>query len=151
MTACGEDTAFASCGTNRLTAILVHDGGRLSSWASGVRRTSRTRYTAVRFRGDPRLHGVNERRPIAATRRPRGIAWEAMMVNSYHGIYQAERGKTAAEIRAADVQAGVLAAQLGQLGSALATPVRAVRRSVRRRRPVRYPAAPDAGCRRVHQ
>jgi WhiB family redox-sensing transcriptional regulator len=29
-----------------------------------------------------------------------------MMVNSYYGIYQAERGKTAAEIRAADAQIG---------------------------------------------
>jgi hypothetical protein len=28
-----------------------------------------------------------------------------MMVNSYYGIYQAERGKTATEIRAADAQA----------------------------------------------
>ncbi len=34
------------------------------------------------------------------------------MVNSYYGIYQAERGKTAAEIQAADAQ----------LGSALAAP-----------------------------
>ena len=29
------------------------------------------------------------------------------MVNSYYGIYQAERGKTTAEIRAADAQLGV--------------------------------------------
>jgi WhiB family transcriptional regulator, redox-sensing transcriptional regulator len=43
-----------------------------------------------------------------------------MMVNSYYGIYQAERGKTTAEIRAADAQVGRLAAELGQLGSALA-------------------------------
>jgi len=32
------------------------------------------------------------------------------MVNSYYGIYQAERGKTTAEIRAADAQVGGLAA-----------------------------------------
>jgi len=52
-----------------------------------------------------------------------------MMVNSYYGIYQAERGKTTAEIRAADAQLGGLAAELGQLDSALAAPARAVRRS----------------------
>jgi hypothetical protein len=56
-----------------------------------------------------------------------------MMVNSYYGIYQAERVKTVAEIRAADAQLGGLAAGLGQLSSALADPVRAVRRSLRRR------------------
>ena len=67
------------------------------------------------------------------------------MVNSYYGIYQAERGKTAAEIRLADAQIGGLAAELGQLGSALATPVRAVRRSRRRQRSAACPAAPDAG------
>jgi hypothetical protein len=68
-----------------------------------------------------------------------------MMVNSYYGIYQAERGKTAAEIRAADAGLGGLAAELGQLGSALAGPVRAVRRSLRRQRPASCRAAPDAG------
>ena len=67
------------------------------------------------------------------------------MVNSYYGIYQAERGKTAAEIRAADAQLGGLAAALGQLGSALAAPVRAVRRSLRGQRPAACPAAQDAG------
>ena len=76
------------------------------------------------------------------------------MVNSYYGIYQAERGKTAAEIRAADAQLGRLAAELGQLGSALAVPVRtvhtvgaigAVRRSLRRQRPAGCRVAPDAG------
>jgi len=45
-----------------------------------------------------------------------------MMVNSYYGIYQAERGKTTAEIRAADAQLGGLAAELGQFGSAQAGP-----------------------------
>jgi hypothetical protein len=59
-----------------------------------------------------------------------------MMVNSYYGIYQAERGKTAAELRAADAQIGEVAAQLGELGSALAAPVRTVRRSLLRRRSV---------------
>ena len=44
------------------------------------------------------------------------------MVNSYYGIYQAERGKTTAEIRAVDAQLGGLATELGQLGSALAAP-----------------------------
>jgi hypothetical protein len=68
-----------------------------------------------------------------------------MMVNSYYGIYEAERGKTTAEIRAADAQLGGLAAELGQFGSALAAPARAVRRSLRRRRPAACPAAPDAG------
>jgi hypothetical protein len=68
-----------------------------------------------------------------------------MMVNSYYGIYQAERGKTTAEIRAADVQLGELATELGQLGSVLAAPARAVRRSLRRRRPAACPVAPDAG------
>ena len=67
------------------------------------------------------------------------------MVNSYYGIYQAERGKTTAEIRAADAQLGGLAAGLGQLGSALAAPAQTVRRSLRRRRPTACPAAPDAG------
>ena len=46
------------------------------------------------------------------------------MVNSYYGIYQAERGKTTAEIRAADAQLGGLAAEPGQLGSAQAGPHR---------------------------
>jgi hypothetical protein len=68
-----------------------------------------------------------------------------MMVNSYYPIYQAERGKTAAEVRAAEAQLGGFAAELGQLGSALAAPVRAVRRSLRGRRPAACPAAPDAG------
>jgi hypothetical protein len=58
-----------------------------------------------------------------------------MMVNSYYGIYQAERGKTAAGIRAADARLGGLAAELGQLGPALAAPARGVRRSLRRQRP----------------
>ena len=64
------------------------------------------------------------------------------MVNSYYGIYQAERGKTTAEVRAADAQLGGLAAELGQLGSALAAPARAVRQSLRRQRPAACPAAP---------
>jgi WhiB family transcriptional regulator, redox-sensing transcriptional regulator len=34
-----------------------------------------------------------------------------MMVNSYYGIYQAERGKTTAEIRAVDAQLGGLTAE----------------------------------------
>ena len=67
------------------------------------------------------------------------------MVNSYYGIYQAERGKTAAEIRSADAQVGGVAAELGQLGLALAAPARAVRRSLRRQRPSACLAAPDAG------
>ena len=67
------------------------------------------------------------------------------MVNSYYGIYQAERGKTAAEIRAADAELGGVAAGFGQLGSALAAPARAVRRSLRRQRPAGCPAAADAG------
>ena len=67
------------------------------------------------------------------------------MVNSYYGIYQAERGKTAAEIRAADAQIGGLTAELGQLGSALAAPARAVRRSLRRQRPAVCSATTDAG------
>jgi hypothetical protein len=67
------------------------------------------------------------------------------MINSYYGIYQTERGKTAAEIRSADAQLGGLAAALGQLGSAFAGPVRAVSRSLRRQRPAARSAAPDAG------
>ena len=67
------------------------------------------------------------------------------MVNSYYGIYQAERGKTTTEIRMADAQIGGLAAGLGQLGSALASPVLAVRRSLRRQRPTACRAAADAG------
>jgi hypothetical protein len=67
-----------------------------------------------------------------------------MMVNSYYGIYQAERGKTAAEIRAAEAQLGRLAAALGQLGSALAASGRTVHRSLRRRRPAACPVAQDA-------
>lgn len=67
------------------------------------------------------------------------------MVNSYYGIYQAERGKTAAEVQAADAQLGGLAAELGQLGSAFAAPVRAVRRSLRRQRPAACLTASDAG------
>jgi hypothetical protein len=68
-----------------------------------------------------------------------------MMVNSYYSIYQAERGKTTAEIRAADAQLGGFAAALGQLGSALAAPVHAVRQSRRGPRPAACPAGPDAG------
>jgi hypothetical protein len=67
-----------------------------------------------------------------------------MMVNSYYGIYQAERGKTTAEIRAADAQLGGLAAGLGQLGSALAAPAHTVRRSLRRQRSTACLAASDA-------
>ena len=67
------------------------------------------------------------------------------MINSYYGIYQAERGKTTTEIRAADAQLGGLATELGQLGSALAAPARAVRRSLRRRQSAACPSAPDAG------
>jgi len=67
------------------------------------------------------------------------------MVNSYYGIYQAERSKTAAEVRAADAQLGGWAAELGQLGSALAAPVRAIRRSLRRQRPAACLVASDAG------
>ena len=67
------------------------------------------------------------------------------MVSSYYGIYQAERSKTAVEIRLADAQLGGLAAELGQLGSALAAPVRAIRRSLRRQRPAACLVASDAG------
>ena len=103
------------------------------------------RYTAVTFGVNPHPHGVNEAGRTGSAHRPRKIAWEAMMVNSYYGIYQAERGKTTAEIRAADAQLGELATELGQLGSVLAAPARAVRRSLRRQRPAACPAAPDAG------
>jgi hypothetical protein len=68
-----------------------------------------------------------------------------MMVNSYYGIYQAERGKAEDEIRAADAELGGLAAALGELGTALAAPARALRRSLRRPRLTACPAAPDAG------
>jgi hypothetical protein len=67
-----------------------------------------------------------------------------MMVNSYYGIYQAERGKSTAEIRAADARLGGLAADLGQLGSAFGAPVRAVRRPRRKQRQVVCPAGSDA-------
>ena len=67
------------------------------------------------------------------------------MVNSYYGIYQAERGKTAAEMQAVDAQLGGLAAEFGQLGSALAAPARALRRSLRRQRSATCLAASDAG------
>ena len=66
------------------------------------------------------------------------------MVNSYYGIYQAERGKTAAEIRAADAQVGGLAAEL--VSSARRSPPRPARyagRCADSGRP--RPAAPDAG------
>jgi hypothetical protein len=59
-----------------------------------------------------------------------------MMVNSYYGIYQAERTKTTAEIRVAEAQLGGLAAELGQLGAALTAPVRVVRRSLSRQHAV---------------
>lgn len=68
------------------------------------------------------------------------------MVNLYYGIYQAERGKTAAELRAADTQVGEFVAELAQLGSVLARPARAVRRSLRRWRPPAYLTASDAEC-----
>ena len=66
------------------------------------------------------------------------------MVSSYYGIYQAERGKTAAEIRAADAQLGGLAAEL--VSSARRSPPRsrAVRRSLRRQRSAACLAEPDA-------
>ena len=66
------------------------------------------------------------------------------MVNSYYGIYQAERGKTTGEIRAADAQLGGVAAGLGQLGSALAAPAQTVRRSLRRQRSTACLTASDA-------
>ena len=56
------------------------------------------------------------------------------MVNSYYGIYQAERCKTASETLAVDAHIGSLAAAIGQLGSSLAARGRAVHRSLRRRR-----------------
>jgi hypothetical protein len=64
-----------------------------------------------------------------------------MMVNSYYGIYQAERCKTSAEVRAADARLGSLAAALGQLGLALAAPGRVVHQSVSRRLSVAKDAA----------
>jgi hypothetical protein len=70
------------------------------------------------------------------------------MINTYYHIYQAERGKTAAEIRAADAQLGTLAATLGGLAAKLgqlAAPLHAVRRSLRRQRPPACPVAPNAG------
>jgi len=82
---------------------------------------------------------------IATTCRLRGIAQGAMMVNSYYGIYQAERGKSSAEIRAAEAQMGGLAAGLGHVSSALVSPVRAVRGSLRRQQSTSCSAAPDAG------
>jgi len=88
---------------------------------------------------------VNEARVGRHHSPPAEDRLEAMMVNSYYGIYQAERGKTAAEIRAADAQLGGWAAELGQLGSAFAVPVRAVRRSLRRQRRAACQAASDAG------
>lgn len=66
------------------------------------------------------------------------------MVYSYYGIYQAERCKTPAEIRAAEAQLGGLAAALGQLGAAFAAPGRAINRSRRRRQPAGCPAVRDA-------
>jgi GH24 family phage-related lysozyme (muramidase) len=63
-----------------------------------------------------------------------------MMVNSYYGIYQAERCKTASETLTADAQLGSLAAALGQLSSAVAARGRAVHQLLRRRRS----AIPDA-------
>jgi len=54
------------------------------------------------------------------------------MVYSYYNIYEAERSKTSAELRAADAQIGRLAAELGQLCSTLAAGARAVRASLRR-------------------
>ena len=56
------------------------------------------------------------------------------MTYQYYGIYQAERGKTSAELRAADAQIGELASGIGRLTSMLAGPGRAVRRSLRRSR-----------------
>jgi hypothetical protein len=69
-----------------------------------------------------------------------------MMVNLYYGIYQAERGKTAAELRAADARRGEFAAEVAQFGSTLAAAVWAARRSLRRWRSAADPAASDAGC-----
>jgi hypothetical protein len=92
-----------------------------------------------------RQHGVHEADAERDHAPLRGIAWEAMMVNSYYGIYQAERCKTTDEIRAADAQLGSLAAASGRLGSALTVPVRAARRSLRRQRTAR--CAAESGAR----
>jgi hypothetical protein len=54
----------------------------------------------VTFRGDPR-YGVNEAQVDRRHLPPTRGRLEAMMVNSYYGIYQAEHGKTGAGIRAA--------------------------------------------------
>jgi hypothetical protein len=67
------------------------------------------------------------------------------MTYQYYGIYQAERGKTAAELRRADAQIGELASGLGRFTSMLAGPSRAIRRSLRRSRSAVYPATPE-GC-----
>jgi hypothetical protein len=83
------------------------------------------------------MNGVPADRQLGH-RRPR-IAREAMMVNLYYGIYQAERGKTAAEIRAADAQMGELAAEVAQFSSTLAAAVRAARQSLRRWRSAACP------------
>ena len=95
------------------------------------------------FRGGPRRYGVNEVQVGRHHSAPTRDRLEAMMVNSYYGIYQAERCKTAEEVRAVDAQLGGLLAEFGQLGSAFAAPVRAVRRSLRGQRRVACPA--DAG------
>jgi hypothetical protein len=69
-----------------------------------------------------------------------------MMVNLYYGIYQAERAKTPAELRAADVETGEIVAELAEVGSTLAARVRAARRSLRRWRTADWPIGSDAGC-----
>jgi hypothetical protein len=51
----------------------------------------------------------------------------------YYGIYQAERAKTTAELRAADALIGEFAAALVQLGSNIARPARAMRPKARPR------------------
>src|ERR1700751_1042175 len=64
------------------------------------------------FRANPRRNGGTRRRRTGTALRLRRIAREAMMVNSYYDIYQAERGKATAEIRAVDAQLGGLAAEV---------------------------------------
>jgi len=60
-------------------------------------------------------------------------------------MYQAERTKTVAELRADDVRIGELAAALAQLGCAMAWPVRATHRLLVREQPAVHSPATETG------
>src|SRR6185437_16422005 len=92
-----QPRAYGESGTWRRSLVRLSPGR--SSYKRDLTWTRRET-----FRANPRRNGWTRRRRTGTAHRLRRIAREAMMVTSYYGIYQAERGKTTAEIRPVDAQ-----------------------------------------------